>query len=70
MLAVVKYPDKVGVVLEDMPMPEYSPFEILIKVRAVGICGSDLRIYNTKYEDRKKKLLPAGVDNNDSGWMG
>lgn len=57
MLAVVKYPDKVGVVLEDMPMPEYSPFEILIKVRAVGICGSDLRIYNTKYEDRKKKFI-------------
>ncbi|MBW1697157.1 MAG: alcohol dehydrogenase catalytic domain-containing protein [Deltaproteobacteria bacterium] len=57
MLAVVKYPDRAGVVLEDAPVPEYSPFEVLIKVKAVGICGSDVRIYNMIYEGKKKKFI-------------
>jgi D-arabinose 1-dehydrogenase-like Zn-dependent alcohol dehydrogenase len=47
MLAVVKNPAEVGISLEDVSMPEFSPWEILLKVKAVGICGSDLR--NQKY---------------------
>jgi L-iditol 2-dehydrogenase len=45
MLAAVKDPSKVGITLEEVPVPEFSPYEVLIKVKAVGICGSDLRIY-------------------------
>ncbi len=31
--------------LEEVPMPEVKPGEVLIKVKAVGICGSDLSRY-------------------------
>jgi 2-desacetyl-2-hydroxyethyl bacteriochlorophyllide A dehydrogenase len=49
MLAVVKKSAEVGISLEDVPIPEFSPWEVLLKVKAVGICGSDLRMY--KYAD-------------------
>jgi threonine dehydrogenase-like Zn-dependent dehydrogenase len=57
MLAVVKNPSKVGITLEDVPIPEFSPYEALVKVMAVGICGSDLRIYNKVDPLRKKKYI-------------
>jgi L-iditol 2-dehydrogenase len=57
MLAVMKDPSKVGIDLEDVPMPEFSPFEVLVKVKAVGICGSDLRIYNRTDPERRKKYV-------------
>jgi threonine dehydrogenase-like Zn-dependent dehydrogenase len=53
----VKTPGRVGIELEDVPVPEFSPFEVLLRVKAVGICGSDLRIYNRIYEDRKRKFI-------------
>jgi len=53
MLAIVKKPTEIGISLEDAPMPEFSPWEVLIKVKAVGICGSDLRIF--KSSDPKKR---------------
>jgi len=42
MLAVVKNPAEVGIALEDVSMPEFSPWEVLLKVKAVGI-----RVYST-----------------------
>ena len=57
MLAVVKDPSKVGIALEDLPVPEFSPYEILITVKAVGICGSDLRIYNKVGPERGQKYI-------------
>jgi (R,R)-butanediol dehydrogenase/meso-butanediol dehydrogenase/diacetyl reductase len=32
-------------VVEDVPTPEAGPDEVLIKVKVVGICGSDLHLY-------------------------
>jgi D-arabinose 1-dehydrogenase-like Zn-dependent alcohol dehydrogenase len=40
---------EVGISLEDVSIPEFSPWEVLLKVKAVGICGSDLRMH--KYAD-------------------
>jgi 2-desacetyl-2-hydroxyethyl bacteriochlorophyllide A dehydrogenase len=57
MLAVVKNPSKVGVTLEDVPLPEFSPWEVLIKVKAVGICGSDLRIFNKTDLNRRENYV-------------
>lgn len=57
MLAVVKDPSKVGIGLEEVPIPEFSPFEVLIRVKAVGICGSDLRIYHRTDPTRRKKYI-------------
>jgi threonine dehydrogenase-like Zn-dependent dehydrogenase len=33
--------------VEDRPLPELHPDEVLIRVRAAGICGSDLLGYNS-----------------------
>ena len=53
MLAVVKKSAEIGISLEDVPIPEFSPWEVLLKVKAVGICGSDLRMY--KYADPNRR---------------
>ncbi len=57
MLAVVKNPAEVGISLEDVPRPEFSPWEVLLKVKAVGICGSDLRMYNYADPNRKGNYI-------------
>jgi threonine dehydrogenase-like Zn-dependent dehydrogenase len=36
-----------------VPVPEFSPWEVLLKVKAVGICGSDLRMF--KYADANRR---------------
>lgn len=33
-------------VVEDVPAPEYAPHEVLVRVRSVGICGSDVHGYD------------------------
>ena len=44
--ALVKHPDEVGLRLEDVPLPEPGPDEVLIEVHSTGICGTDLHIYD------------------------
>ena len=47
MQAVVKTARGHGhVTVKEMPRPEAGPGEILVRVRAAGICGSDLHIYD------------------------
>ena len=31
--------------LEDVPVPEPGPKEVLVEIRAVGVCGSDIHYY-------------------------
>ena len=57
MLAVVKDPAKRGVVLEDVPVPTVGPWEVLVRVRAAGICGSDQRIYNEVNPARRRRFI-------------
>ncbi len=57
MLAVVKNPAEVGISLKDVPMPEFSPWEVLLKVKAVGICGSDLRIFKASDPNKRSKFI-------------
>jgi 2-desacetyl-2-hydroxyethyl bacteriochlorophyllide A dehydrogenase len=38
--------------LIDVPLPEPGPGDILIAVRAAGICGTDLHIFHGEYEAR------------------
>ncbi|MEO8288691.1 MAG: zinc-binding dehydrogenase [Chloroflexota bacterium] len=47
--ALVKYDNKPGSVeIREMPLPEITPDQVLLKVAAVGICGSDLEMYHHK----------------------
>ena len=57
MLAVVKDFSRKGVSLQEVPQPEFSPYEVLIRVKAVGICGSDVRIFNEVTPGRKKIVI-------------
>jgi len=57
MLAVVKDFSRKGVSLQEVPRPEFSPYEVLIRVKAVGICGSDGRMFNEVTPGRKKIII-------------
>jgi L-iditol 2-dehydrogenase len=56
-LAVVKDPAKRGVVLEDVPVPTVGPWEVLVRVRAAGICGSDQRIHGEVQPARRRRFI-------------
>jgi L-iditol 2-dehydrogenase len=56
-LAVVKDPGKRGVILEDVPVPQVGPWEVLVRVHAVGICGSDQRIYGEVHPGRRRRFI-------------
>lgn len=57
MLAVIKDPAKRGVLLEEVPVPTVSPWEVLVRVRAVGICGSDQRIHGEVSPGRRRRFV-------------
>jgi L-iditol 2-dehydrogenase len=57
MLAVVKDFSQKGVALQEVPRPEFSPYEVTVRVRAVGICGSDLRIFNEITPGKKRIII-------------
>jgi threonine 3-dehydrogenase len=45
MRAIVKTAAQPGMTLEDVPIPACGPSDVLIKVRAAGVCGTDLHIW-------------------------
>jgi threonine 3-dehydrogenase len=55
--ALVKHPDETGLRLEDVPIPEPGPDQILIRVHTTGICGTDLHIY--KWDEWAQATIPA-----------
>lgn len=46
MLAVVKEKAEPGVVIKQIPVPKPKKGEVLVKVKAVSICGTDIGIYD------------------------
>lgn len=50
MLALVKTKKGVGnLELRDVPVPEHGPDEVLIEVKAAGICGTDIHVKHDKF---------------------
>jgi len=48
--AVVKEKKTKGsVVFKEVPVPEINDDEVLIKIRAAGVCGTDIHIYNDEF---------------------
>jgi threonine 3-dehydrogenase len=46
MQAIVKAEARAGIEVRDVPLPEFGPDEVLVKVEAASVCGTDLHIYN------------------------
>ncbi len=57
MRALIKYPDEVGLRLEEIAVPEPGQDEILVEVHIVGICGTDLHIYH--WDEWARATVPA-----------
>ena len=43
--------------MEDRPIPEIGPDDVLVKVKKTGICGTDIHIY--KWDDWAQKTVPV-----------
>src|SRR5579859_1634246 len=46
MLAVVKPEAAPGADVRQMPVPQFGPDDVLVKVKVASVCGTDLHIYN------------------------
>jgi len=57
MRALVKAKAEPGIWMEERPIPEIGPEDVLVKVHRTGICGTDIHIYN--WDDWAKKTVPV-----------
>jgi threonine 3-dehydrogenase len=57
MRALVKHPNETGLRLEELPVPEPGPDEVLIRVHTTGICGTDLHIY--EWDEWAQSTIPV-----------
>jgi threonine 3-dehydrogenase len=57
MRALVKARAEPGIWMEEVPIPEIGPNEILIKVRRSAICGTDIHIFN--WDQWAAKTVPV-----------
>jgi len=57
MRALVKHPDERGLRMEDVPVPDPGPDEVLVRVHTTGICGTDLHIY--EWDEWARATIPA-----------
>ena len=57
MKALVKAKAEVGLWMEERPVPEIGPEDVLIKVHQTGICGTDIHIWN--WDDWAARTVPV-----------
>ncbi|MCF6220863.1 MAG: L-threonine 3-dehydrogenase [Robiginitomaculum sp.] len=57
MKALVKAKPEVGLWMQDVPIPEIAPDEVLIKIHKTAICGTDMHIYN--WDEWAQKNIPV-----------
>ncbi len=57
MKALVKAKPEKGIWMEDVPIPELGPNDVLIKISKTAICGTDLHIY--KWDEWAQKTIPV-----------
>lgn len=57
MRALVKAKPEVGLWMEDVPVPEPGPNDVLIRVRKSAICGTDVHIWN--WDSWAQKTIPV-----------
>lgn len=59
MRALVKRKPETGLWMEEVPVPEPGPHEVMIKVDKTAICGTDLHIY--KWDEWSQKVIKPGL---------
>ena len=69
----IVYRDAQTITVEDKPVPEIGPGEVLIKVAYVGVCGSDMNIYQGMHPRAKAPLVMGHefsgvVEQGPAGW--
>jgi threonine 3-dehydrogenase len=57
MKALVKKFSKPGLWLDEVPVPEPSINDVLIKIKKTAICGTDIHIY--KWDEWAQKTIPV-----------
>lgn len=57
MKALVKKYAKPGIWMDEVPVPEYGPNDVLIKIHKTAICGTDIHIYN--WDEWAQKTIPV-----------
>lgn len=57
MKALVKARPEPGIWMQDVPVPEIGPNDVLIKIRKTSICGTDIHIYN--WDEWSQRTLPV-----------
>src|SRR6202035_5407160 len=67
MKALVKEKPEPGLWLEDQPIPEIGPDDVLVKVHKTGICGTDIHIFNWDAWAQKTIPTPMTVGHEYSG---
>jgi threonine 3-dehydrogenase len=59
MKALAKAKPEIGLWMENRPVPEIGPDDVLIRIRKTGICGTDIHIWN--WDDWAAKTVPVGL---------
>lgn len=57
MKALVKAERKPGLVMQEIPVPEIGPNDVLIKILKTAICGTDIHIWN--WDEWAQKTIPV-----------
>jgi threonine 3-dehydrogenase len=57
--AIVKSKPEKGIWMEDVPMPQVGPNNVLIKIKKAAICGTDLHIY--KWDEWAQQTIKPPV---------
>jgi threonine 3-dehydrogenase len=61
MKALVKAKREAGLWLEEVPVPELGPNDVLIKVKKSAICGTDIHIFNWDAWSQKTIPVPMAI---------
>jgi L-iditol 2-dehydrogenase len=68
MKAVVKYANEPEAVeARDIPEPNILPNTVLIEVKAVGVCGSDIHMWHNTQSASSKGVLPVTLGHESAG---
>jgi threonine 3-dehydrogenase len=59
MKALVKSKGEVGLWMEDRPLPQCGPLDVLVKINKTAICGTDIHIYN--WDKWSQENVPVGL---------